>query len=163
MKLKRGDVVEFKKYEDINDDFKTHIGKNFFPKSGKIMEIKNDGFFTIEYSGYLFNPESVARVISDVNFNPGDEILVKATIKEIFEGQLQINPSVDRTDVVKILKRKTPEHFIVKENYYGMYIGVAGELVSDKDTAKVYTSRDLANKDAANMHLNAWDVISYDD
>lgn len=163
MKLKVGDVVEFKKYEDIKDDnLKTLIGKNFFPKSGKIARIKNDGSFLIEYSGYLFDPESVARVISDVNFTPGDEILVKATIKEIFEGELQINPSVDRTEVVKILKHKTPERFIVKEHYYGMYIGKERKLVCNKDAAQGYASRDAAYQEASDMHLNSYDVIPYD-
>ena len=44
-----------------------------------------------------------------------------------------------------------------------MYIGAVGELVSDKNKAKVYTLRLTANEDAADMHLNAWEVIPYDD
>lgn len=164
MKLEIGDVVEFKKYEDMNDDEIFHIDRDFFPKSGKITEIKNDGFFTIEDYGYVFNPESVARVIRDENrFNQGDEILVKATVKKDFGTFLQIEPSVDNSDIVKVLKRKEPEHFIVQEDHYGMYIGTARELVQDKSVAKIYTSRKTANYDAADMHLNAWDVIPYDD
>ncbi|WP_333604218.1 hypothetical protein [Lactobacillus acetotolerans] len=54
-------------------------------------------------------------------------------------------------------------HFIIQENYYGMYIGGAGKLVSDKSKAKIYTSGNIANSDATDMHLNAWDVIPYDD
>ena len=54
-------------------------------------------------------------------------------------------------------------HFIIQENYYGMYIGSVGELVSDKSKAKIYTSGNIANSDATDMHLNAWDVIPYDD
>ena len=54
-------------------------------------------------------------------------------------------------------------HFIIQENYYGMYIGGAGKLVSDKSKAKIYTSGNIADSDAADMHLNAWDVIPYDD
>jgi len=168
-KIKVGDVVEFKKYEDMTYDEISHIDRDFFPKSGKVSEIKNDGFFTIEYSGYVFHPESVAKVISDIDdydsgvIREGDEVLVKATVKKVFNGFLQINPSVDKTDVTQILKRKKPENFIVKEDYYGMYIGVAGELVGSKDTAQVFTSRDDANKEAENMHLNYWKVLPHDD
>ena len=240
MKLEVGDFVEFKKYEDMNDDEIFHIDRDFFPKSGKITEIKNDGFFTIEDYGYVFNPESVARVISskkeglamelkvgdivefkkyedmnddermmiskdffpsygkiekinvnsldeffnivgnncifskksiarlignvDVNsLNPGDEILVKTTVKEVFNTFLQINSSVDKTDVIDILKRKEPEYFIVQENHYGMYIGFARKLVSDKSKAKLHTSLDTANEAATDMQLDDWDVIPYDD
>ena len=236
MKLEIGDIVEFKKYEDMNDDEIFHIDRDFFPKSGKITEIKNDGFFTIEDYGYVFNPESVARVISskkeglamelkvgdivefkkyeDMNddermmiskdffpsygkiekinvnsrdeffnivgnnctfskksiarlignvdvdsLNQGDEILVKTTVKEVFNTFLQIEPLIDKSDVVKVLKRKEPEHFIVQEYCYNMYIGGTRKLVSDKGKAKIYTSRKTANEDAADMHLNAWDVI----
>lgn len=66
-------------------------------------------------------------------------------------------------DIAKILKIETPERFIVQEDHYGMYIGAVGELVSDKSKAKVYTLRFAANEDAADMHLNAWEVIPYDD
>ena len=166
MKLKVGDVVEFKKYEDMNDDEIFYIDRDFFPKSGKITEIKNDGFFTIEYSGYVFNPESVARVISDVDINSlkrGDEVLVKANLNEIFEDNIYVTSKINKKNVVKILKRKEPEHFIVKEDHYGMYIGFARELVRDKSKAKLYASLDAANEAATDMQLDDWDVIPYDD
>ena len=169
MKLKIGDIVEFKKYEDMTYDEISHIDRDFFPKSGKVSEIKNDGFFTIKYSGYVFHPESVARVISDVDnidinsLNPGDEVLVKATVKKVFNGFIQIEPSVGRTGVIDILKRKEPERFILKEVYYNMYTGEGQGLVSDKNKAKVYTSRDAANHDAINMLLVEWEVLPYDD
>jgi len=163
MKLKVGDTVEFKKYEDMNDNEIFYIDRDFFPKSGKITEIKNDGFFTIEDYGYVFNPKSVTRIIRDENrFNQGDEILVKATVKKDFGTFLQIEPSVDNSDIVKVLKRKEPEHFIVQENHYGMYIGFARELVSDKSKAKLHASLDAANEAATDMQLDDWDVIPYD-
>jgi len=168
MKLEVGEVVEFKKYEDMNDDEIFHIDRDFFPKSGKITEIKNDGFFTIEDYGYVFNPESVARVISDVDgidinsLKPGDEVLVKAKIFEVIGNYILIS-LINKNDIVKVLKRKEPEQFIVQEDHYGMYIGTARELVQDKSVAKIYTSRKTANEDAVDMHLNAWDVIPYDD
>ena len=91
----------------------------------------------------------------------GDEVMAKVTVKKVFNTFLQIEPSVDKTDVTQILKRKEPEHFIVKEDYYGMYIGIAQELVCDKSKAKIYTSRYTANEGAADMCLNSWDVIPY--
>ena len=171
MELKIGDIVEFKKYEDMSDDERMMIDKDDFPSFGTVKEINAAGcdrIFNIEEKGYKFCTESVARVISNVDdvdvnsLKPGDEILVKATVKEVFNTFLQIEPSIDRTDVIDILKRKEPERFIVKENCYGMYIGTARELVNDKSKAKIYTSRITANEDAADMHLNAWDVIKYD-
>ena len=162
MKLNVGDIVEFKKYEDMTEDEIFDIDRDFFPKSGKITEIKNDGFFTIEDYGYVFNPGSVARV--DINsLKPGDEVLVKANINEIFEDHIYVTSKIDKKSVVKIIKRKEPEHFIVKEDHYGMYIGTARELVHDKSVAKIYTSRKIANDEAADMHLNSYDVIPYDD
>lgn len=166
MKLEIGDVVEFKKYEDMTEDEVMHISEKSFPKYGKITEVVSDDFFYIEGYGYLFNPKSVARVISDVDdvdinsLKPGDEVLVKAKIFEIEGDHIWVS-WVDKSDVVKVLKRKEPERFIVKEDYYGMYIGTARELVQDKSKAIIYTSRNTANEDAADMHLNAWDVIPY--
>lgn len=167
MKLKVGDIVEFKNYEDMNDDENMWISEELFPKSGKIEKIRNDCFFTIEDCGFLFNPKSVARVISDdVDINslkPGDEVLVKANLNEIFEDNIYVTSKINKKNVVKILKRKEPEHFIVKEDHYGMYIGFARELVRDKSKAKLYASLDGANEAAVDMQLDDWDVIPYDD
>ena len=66
-------------------------------------------------------------------------------------------------DIAKILKIKTPERFIVQEDYYGMYISDKDTLSYDKSKAKIYTLRYTANEDAADMYLNAWDVVQYDD
>lgn len=168
MELKVGDIVEFKKYEDMTKDEKTFLLEEFFPKYGKVKKIKEYGYFFVEHCGFVFNPKSVKRVISnaddaDINsLNPGDEVLVKATVKKVFNGFIQIEPSVDKTDVVDILKRKEPEHFIVKEDHYGMYIGPMRELVREKVQAKIYTSRDTAVKDAAEV-LTSWEVIPYGD
>lgn len=168
MKLKVGDIIEFKKYEDMTCDETMCVDEEDFPKSGKIKEIKFDGYFLIENSQYTLNPKSIARVISDADdddsdvIRKGDEILVKATVKEVFNGFVQINQSVDKTDVVNVLKRKEPERFIVQDDNYGMYIIGEDTLSYDKSKAKVYKSRTEANNDAADMHLNAWEVIPYD-
>ena len=160
MKLEIGDVVEFKKYEDMTEDETSCIAGKYFPKYGKITEIRNYDFFIIEGYGYIFNPESVARLI---DLKPGDEVLAKATVKKVFNTFLQIDPSIDKTDVVNILKHEEPECFIVKEDRYDLYIGATRDLVSSKDRAKIYESRDDANVDAADTQLNAWEVIPYDD
>lgn len=64
-------------------------------------------------------------------------------------------------DAVKILKRKEPEHFIVQDDNYGMYIIGEDTLSYDKSKAKIYNSRIEANEAAADMHLNTWEVIPY--
>ena len=97
------------------------------------------------------------------SLNPGDELLVKAIVEEVFNGFVQINSSVDKTDITKIFKRKTPERFIVQDDNYGMYIIGEDTLSYDKSKAKIYTSRDTANEAAADMQLNAWEVLPYDD
>jgi len=164
MELKIGDIVEFKKYEDMTKDEKTFLFEELFPKCGKVKKIKKNGYFFIEDCGFVFNPKSVARVISNANrFNQGDEVLVKTTVKKAFNGYLQIDSSIDDRDVVKVLKRITPDCFIVQEKYYGLYIGASGDLVSDKDRAQIYTSRDDADADAADIDLSRWDVIPYGD
>jgi len=164
MKLKIGDFVEFKKHEEMTVVETMWISEELFPKSGKITEVVSDDFFYIEGDGYLFNPKSVTRVIGDENrFNPGDEVLVKVTVKKDFGTFLQIEPSVDKSDVVKVLKRIKPDCFIVQEKYYGLYIGAYGNLVSDKDTAQVYADRDAAYQEATDMNINLYDVIPYDD
>lgn len=171
MKLKVGDVVEFKKYEDMTEDEISCIAGKYFPKSGKIAEIRSDGSFFIEHSLYIFNPESVARVIGDVDdvdsFTPGEEVWVKTTVNSYYKNTVFLNPIerfVNKDNVLKIVKHETPERFIVQEDYYGMYIGAALELISDKGKAKFYTSRDAAIEDAAEvLPYDTWEVIPYDD
>ena len=124
MELKVGDVVEFKKYEDMTEDEVSCIPGKHFPKYGKVEEIKSYGYFSIEDCVFRFNHESVARIIESAEVD---------------------------------------DCFIVKEDRYDLYIGGSGDLVSDKDRAKIYESRDDANIDAADMQLNAWEVIPYDD
>ena len=172
MDLNVGDIVEFKNYEDMSWNETLAIPKNKFPKSGKVTKIvdSNGGvvYFYIKGNPCCFSNKSVARVISDVDdvdinsLKPGDEVLVKANLNEIFEDNIYVTSKINKKNVVKILKRKEPEYFIVQENYYGMYIGGAGKLVSDKSKAKIYTSGNIANSDATDMHLNAWDVIPYE-
>ena len=162
MKLKIGDIIEFKKYQDMTEDEKSFIPEESFPQYGKIAVIRNDDLFFIEDYGYVFNPKSVARVISKGNrFNRGDEVLIKATVLKSFDGYLQIDSSIDDSDVVKVLKRITPNCYIVQEKYYGLYIGVSGDLVSNKSRAQIYTSPEDANIDASDMYLSRWDVLPY--
>ena len=173
MKLKVGDIVEFKKYEDLSVDDNAVITKEELPKSGKVKKIifgnEKVIYFFIEGSPYSFSAKSIARVISDVDdidingLNKGDKVLVKATVKKVFNGFIQIAPSVGIENVLKIVKRKEPEKFIVQEDYYGMYVNGSGVLITDKRHAKIYNSRNEANEEAADMHLNAWDVIPYGD
>lgn len=66
-------------------------------------------------------------------------------------------------DIAKMLNIKTPERFIVQEDHYGMYISGKNTLSYDKSKSKIYASRYTANDDAADMRLNSWDVIQYDD
>lgn len=124
MELKVGDIIEFKKYDNMTEFETVFITKKSFPRYGKVKGIQDNGYFFIEDCGYVFNSESVARIIK----------------------------SADVDDC-----------FIVQENFYGLYIGGSGDLVSDEDRAKIYASRDDADAEAEDMHLNAWDVIPYDD
>lgn len=173
MKLKVGDVVVFKKYEDIDYDERVLLSEEKFPKSGKVKEVitanEKDLYFSIEESPYCYSAGSVARVISDADgydlgvIRKDDEVLVRATVKEVFNGSVKINPSVDKNDIAKILKRKEPEHFIVQDDNYGMYIIGEDTLSYDKSRAKIYNSRIEANNEAADIHLNGWETIPYDD
>ena len=172
MKLKVGDIVEFKNYEDMTDDENMWINRDCFPLSGKVKEINVSGcdrYFRITGSKYIFSKESVARIISDVDdydlgvIRKGDEALVKVNVKGVFVDKVRISSQIKKTDIVKILKRKEPEHFIVKEDRYGMYISGRYSLSPAKSEAKIYNSRNEANEAAADMHLNAWDVIPYGD
>ena len=166
MDLKVGDLVAFKNYEDMTDEEQSGIIEENFPKFGKVSEVIDDiNRFKIEGKSYTFSTGSIDYVISNSDtgdIHIGDEVLMKVTIIEIKGNDVWVS-WVDKKNIVKILKRKEPEHFIVQEDYYGMYIGFARELVSDKSKAKLYTSLDAANSDAVDMRLNDWDVIPYDD
>lgn len=162
MKLKVGDIVKFKNCEDMTAEEQSGVPEETFPKYGKIAEIINDNFFYIEDYGYLFNQKSVVRVLGEgKRFNPGDEVLVKATVRKAFDGYLQIDEIIDGANVIKVLKHAKPDCFIVQEKYYGLYIGDSGDLVSDKDRAHIYTSREDADNDASATYLSRWDVIPY--
>lgn len=167
MDLKVGDIVEFKKYEDMDYYEASALTKEKFSKHAKVKEVYPSGCFFVEENPYCYSTGSVARVISDAddinNLNVGDEVLAKVTVKGIFADGIRISSQIKTSDVVKILKRKEPERFIVKEDYYGMYVNGSGVLITDKRHAKIYNSRNEANDEAANMHLNAWDVIPYGD
>ena len=172
MKLKVGDVVVFKNYADMSVYDTALLMEECFPESGKVTDVrsldKGVEYFCIEGSPYNFNSGSVARLISDVNdhdlgvIRKGDEVLVKAIVKEAFNGLVKINSSVDKNDITKVLKRK-PEKFIVQDDHYGMYIIGKDTLSYDKSKAHIFNSREEANEVAADFHLNAWEVIPYDD
>ena len=167
MKLKVGDIIEFKKYEDMNSDERMMLDKDSFPLFGTVKKVFNNfNFFYIEEKPYYFNAESVARVINDNDaldvIKNSDEALVRTIVKEVFNEFLQAKSSIDKKEAMRILGHQIPEHFIVQESHYNMYIGATLELVSDKDKAKIYTSRNTAEDDAIDMHLNKWKVIPYE-
>lgn len=124
MELKVGDIIEFKKYENMTEFETVFIIKKSFPRYGKVKGVQDSGYFYLEDCGYVFNPESVARIIESAD---------------------------------------TDDCFIIQENFYGLYIGGSGDLVSDKDRAKIYESRDTASNEASAMRLSSWDVVPYDD
>lgn len=178
MKLKIGDAVEFKKYEDLSTEETAFVAEEDFPKYGKVSAIKedvgNNSYLSIEGNRYYFNTKAVARVVSeDVLTNslkPGDEILVKVTVKKVSNGFLQVKSSIgeidiDYSDVVKLLKHSEPEPtkpFIVKDDFYGKYVGEAKKLVSDKSKAKVFKLQSTAKACARDMNLYVWKVIPYE-
>lgn len=165
MKLKVGYLVAFKKYEDMTDEERSVISKDSFPEFGKVSEISNGNkWFYIEDDPYMFSQGSVDYIIvkgSTEKINVGDEVLVKATVSSTNGKLLWLEPIIFKEEVVKVLKRKE-EHFIVQEDHYGMYVNGSGVLIANKRHAKVYTSRNSANEEAADMHLNAWEVINCD-
>lgn len=163
MNLKVGDLVAFKKYEDMTEEEHFRIKEEFFPEFGKVKIIDNDGCFRIEDSEYWFKIGSVDYIIAKGatdGIHVGDEVLVKATVGEVKENYIWTS-WISKDDVVKVLKRKE-EHFIVQEDHYGMYINGSEVLVTNKDDAKIFNSRDEANEVASDMHLNAWEVIPYE-
>ena len=165
MDLKVGDLVAFKKYEDMTDELKSVISKESFPEFGKVSTVYDAiDCFEIEGEPYAFNQESVDYIIVKAatdDISVGDEVLVKATVLEV-KGENILIPWISKEDVVEVLEHKE-EHFIVQEDHYGMYVNGSEVLVVNKDDAKIFNSRNEANETAVGMHLNAWDVIPYGD
>jgi len=68
MELEIGDIVEFKKYEDMAEDENLSISKDEFPQSGKVRKVTDliDDvlFFCIEGSTRIFSSKSIADNIS---------------------------------------------------------------------------------------------------
>lgn len=164
MKLKVGDLVAFKKYENMTDEEQVGISRGKFPEFGEVEKVFN---FTenikIKGSSYIFPKKSIDYVIVKAatdDIHVGDEVLVKATVGEVKENYIWTS-WISKDDVVKVLKRKE-ERFIVQEDHYGMYVTDSKTLSLDKSKAKIYDSRNDANDEAADMHLNAWEVINCD-
>lgn len=168
MDLKIGDLVAFKKYEDMTDELKSVIAEESFPEFGKVSTVYDAiDCFEIEDEQYVFGQDLIDYIIvkgAIGKINVGDEVLMKVTIRKINGNHVSVSwVNNNKGDIVKVLKRKEPDHFIVQEDYYGMYVNGSGVLITDKRHAKIYNSRNEANEDAADMHLNAWEVIPYDD
>lgn len=170
MDLKIGDLVAFKKYENMTDEEQAWISEESFPEFGKVSTVYKtvNGItrFQIEGEPYAFNQGSVDYIIvkgATGKINVGDEVLMKAKIRKINGNHISFSwVNNNKCDVLKVLKRKE-EHFIVQEDHYGMYVNGSEVLVVNKDDAKIFDSRNEANEVAADMHLNAWEVIPYDD
>lgn len=125
MDLKIGDLVTFKKYDDMADEVKMAIRKEHFPDFGKVSEVYDAiNCFKIEEKIYVFSQESIDYIIA---------------------------------------KGVTNEHFILQEDRYEMYVTDSKSLSLGKSKAKIYNSRNETNNEAADMHLNAWEVIPYGD
>lgn len=166
MDLKVGDLVAFKKYENMTDDEQVGISRGKFPEFGEVEKVFN---FTenikIKGSSYIFPKKSIDYVIAKgatEDIRVGDEVLIKVTIRKINGNHISFSwVNNNKGDVVKVLKHKE-EHFIVQEDHYSMYVNGSGVLVVNKDDAKIFNSRNEANEAAADMHLNAWEVINCD-
>lgn len=163
MDLKIGDLVAFKKYEDMTEELKSAITKESFPEFGKVSTVYDAiDCFEIEEEQYVFGQDLIDYVIAKAatdDIRVGDKVLIKATIRKISGNHVSFSwVNNNKGDVVKVLKRKE-EHFIVQEDHYGMYVNGSEVLVVNKDDAKIYNSRNEANEVAANMHLNSWEVI----
>ena len=77
MKLKVGDVVEFKKYEDLSLEENLSVSKDKFPEFGKIKTVSEpvEGveYFLIEGNTCIFKTSSVSRVVSaEMHLNAWD-------------------------------------------------------------------------------------------
>lgn len=126
MELKIGDLVVFKKYDDMDGEAKMSIRKECFPDFGKVSEVYDaiNCFKIEEEESYTFSQESIDYIIA---------------------------------------KGVTNDNFIIQEDHYEMYVTDSRSLSLEKSKAKVYKSRGEASEEAADMHLNAWDVIPYGD
>lgn len=123
MKLKVGDIVEFKNYEDMVEYAKCGLSACDFPKYDVVTSVsKQYGYFEIKSKPYSYYIDSVKNVFY-----------------------------------------KKYEKFIVQDDHYGMYVSSPLTLTTDKNRVHIFNSRNEANEVAAAMHLNAWDVIPYDD
>lgn len=64
MKLKVGDVVEFKKYEDVDDEEKSVISKIDFPEMGKVSGVYDTlDCFGIEGKPCIFKRGAIDYII----------------------------------------------------------------------------------------------------
>lgn len=164
MKLKVGDLVAFKKYEYMTGEERYGINEGSFPGIGTVSAVHDEtNSFKIEEKPYVFSQKSIDYTIvkaTTEKINVGDEVLVKTTVSSTHDNLVWLSPLVFKDNVVKVLKRKE-EHFIVQEDHYGMYVNGSEVLVANKDDAKIFNSRNDANEVAADMHLNAWEVIPY--
>ncbi|MBF7103431.1 hypothetical protein [Pediococcus pentosaceus] len=120
MKLKVGDVVEFKKYEDLSFDEMALFSKDEFPQSGKVKKVivgnkEKVIYFFIEGNQYSFGAKSVSRVISDVgdvdinSLNPGEEVWVKATVNVCYDDVVFLNPIerfINKDNVLRIAENQ---------------------------------------------------------
>ena len=62
--LKVGDLVVFKKYEDVDDEEKSVISKNNFPKFGKVSGVYDTlSCFGIEGKPCIFKQEAIDYII----------------------------------------------------------------------------------------------------
>ncbi len=68
MKLKVGEVVEFKNYEGLDLDENLSIPKDKFPEFGKVTKVSDPDeevtFFMIEGNTCIFSEKSVSKVVS---------------------------------------------------------------------------------------------------
>lgn len=167
MELKVGDLVAFKKYEDMTEKLKSVISKESFPEFGKVSTVYDAiDCFEIEEEQYVFGKDLIDYIILKAatdDIHVGDEVLMKVKIRKINGNHVSFSwVNNNKGDVVEVLNHKE-EHFIVQEDHYGMYVNGSEVLVVNKDDAKIFDSRNEANEVAADMHLNAWEVIPYGD
>lgn len=64
MDLKIGDLVAFKKYEDMTDELKSVIAKESFPEFGKVSTVYDAiDCFEIEDEQYVFGQDLIDYII----------------------------------------------------------------------------------------------------